>query len=633
MIVYNEEKCIRNSLKSFVEVSDEIIVVDTGSTDSTLTIAKDYNCKIIHHDWDDDFAKARNKGLAEASGQWILVLDADEILDSGSIPHLVSLINNSNSDAFSLIFYNYFGSFNKDYYFIDNSYRLFRNTGKIKFSGRIHEEITSTLDTDVLIRETSSIKVHHYGYLDEVIKSKKKTNRNLKILNKSLEENPNDFRSLYALAVENINKEQYVEAHSILNNLFYVLPKGSSYLPDILLKLIHLLLTLNRSIDGEVLLEKGLTMFPDFNELYSLKAEFALSRNNYLTAINHFESSLSIKNRKLYSHRAGIGSFYTAYQMGKLYESMLDIPAALSKYELALTFNPSFLPAFKRWVLLESISENNESLIFFLEEKKDLLTATQWIFSLRIQLLNDQYSRYTQIWDIAPDNIKKNILDEKFLLDGILLSRQGPKREAINFMRNHSSNTPWKTENVLLLWCLHVEAYGIEYALKNIQNIRAGNQIIKDLYHSFERSQEQTYSQYKNALIYTQSLLLDAKCHKAFMIFTEAFPELPLPLHHMMSLANMGIFYLDTFTKLVSHKSMIPIENLGYSYLLIKCKNFKAAKDILKEQIVLQPNYPLPKYLLTQVLGMQATRYMPQLELHEEQLLKNIPYVFTKFND
>ena len=633
MIVCNEETYIRTSLKSVSTIADEIILVDTGSTDSTLEIAKEFKCSIIFHSWDDDFAKARNKGLAEASGKWILVLDADEILDQESIPTLLTLISKSDSDAFSLIFQNYFGNYNKNQYFIDYSYRLFRNCNKIKFSGRIHEEITSALDAHGLIRKSSSIKVHHYGYLNEVIESKKKSKRNLSILSKSLIENPNDFRSLYAMAVEKINEEQYEEAYCVLNNLFHVLPRTSSYLPDILIKLIQILLIFNRIIEAEAFLEQGLTLFPDFNELHSLKAEIALSRSNYFTAIKYFESTLSIKNHKQYSHRAGVGSFYTAYQMGKLYEGILDVPAALSKYELALTFNPSFSPAFKRWVLLESISKNNENLVHFMEDKKNFLTGTQWIFSLRIQILCGRYSTYTEIWNMVPFTIRKSILDEKLLLDGILLSRQGAKLEAINFMLEHTSKTSGKTEYILLSWCLYLEEYGIDYAMKYIQSFRKENEIIANLCHSFEQSQGKKFRPNSNALLYTQSMLLDANCLNAFILFTEAFPDLPLPLHHVMTLANMKIFYLNTFTKLISDKNLTPLEEFAYSYLLIKCQKLNVAKGILKKQIVLQPTNPLPRYLLSQVLGMQAQSYIPKIELQKDHFLHDISYIFTKFND
>ena len=81
MIVKNEEANLGRCLESVKGVADEIIIVDTGSTDRTVEIARQHGAKIVSHQWDDDFAVARNVSLRAATSDWILVLDADEALD------------------------------------------------------------------------------------------------------------------------------------------------------------------------------------------------------------------------------------------------------------------------------------------------------------------------------------------------------------------------------------------------------------------------------------------------------------------------------------------------------------------------------------------------------------------------
>ncbi|MFB5764080.1 glycosyltransferase family 2 protein [Paenibacillus medicaginis] len=81
MIVKNEEPYLAQCLSSARSIVDEIIVVDTGSTDRSAAIASDYGAKVIHQPWDDSFSNARNRGLAEATCEWVLWLDADEVLD------------------------------------------------------------------------------------------------------------------------------------------------------------------------------------------------------------------------------------------------------------------------------------------------------------------------------------------------------------------------------------------------------------------------------------------------------------------------------------------------------------------------------------------------------------------------
>ena len=80
MIVKNEEDCLGRCLKSVCDHVDEIIIVDTGSTDGTVEIAKSYGARIYHHPWENDFSKHRNQSLSYATGDWIFILDADEEL-------------------------------------------------------------------------------------------------------------------------------------------------------------------------------------------------------------------------------------------------------------------------------------------------------------------------------------------------------------------------------------------------------------------------------------------------------------------------------------------------------------------------------------------------------------------------
>jgi len=94
LIVKNEERWLADCLKNIKPVTDEIILVDTGSSDQSCTIAKQYGAKIFHFEWQDDFAAARNFSLEQAAGNWILILDADEGISSREFSELQKLIKN-----------------------------------------------------------------------------------------------------------------------------------------------------------------------------------------------------------------------------------------------------------------------------------------------------------------------------------------------------------------------------------------------------------------------------------------------------------------------------------------------------------------------------------------------------------
>ena len=96
MIVRDEEKNLPRCLESVESVADELIIVDTGSKDNTISIAKDFGAKIFHFEWCDDFSAARNQYLKYATGNWILQIDADEELLLESVPHVMASLLNSS---------------------------------------------------------------------------------------------------------------------------------------------------------------------------------------------------------------------------------------------------------------------------------------------------------------------------------------------------------------------------------------------------------------------------------------------------------------------------------------------------------------------------------------------------------
>jgi glycosyltransferase involved in cell wall biosynthesis len=99
LIVRNEQELLPRCLDSVRGVVDEIILVDTGSTDNTIKIAETYGARIYHYVWSDDFAAARNVSLAQANCEWILVLDADEVLTESFCSHIKSFLQDSGCTA------------------------------------------------------------------------------------------------------------------------------------------------------------------------------------------------------------------------------------------------------------------------------------------------------------------------------------------------------------------------------------------------------------------------------------------------------------------------------------------------------------------------------------------------------
>lgn len=194
MIVKNEEKHLTNCLKSVENFVQEIVILDTGSTDKTVEIAKNFGAKVEHFQWNDNFADARNEALKYVTGDWVLVLDADEILIPEIIPDLKKAIATENNLVINLLRQE-IGSTSSPYSLLS---RLFRHHPEIKFSRPYHamidDSVTELLKKDSHWQITSfpDMAIRHYGYQPEVIKAKNKTIRAQKAMESYLKQNPND---------------------------------------------------------------------------------------------------------------------------------------------------------------------------------------------------------------------------------------------------------------------------------------------------------------------------------------------------------------------------------------------------------------------------------------------------------
>ena len=197
MIVKNEEKYLQGCLESVKDIVDEIVLVDTGSSDDTLEIAKKYNADIFHFEWINDFSAARNYALENSKGSWILYLDADERIDPNSVNEIKRITENPRKSAF----YCTVKSFDPEYG--DNSMRyirLFANNPGIKFSGKIHEQIQPSLVKSDYLLVNSIVLINHIGYDVPASERKLKAERNLSLLLKEYESTKSPY---YAFQLAN----------------------------------------------------------------------------------------------------------------------------------------------------------------------------------------------------------------------------------------------------------------------------------------------------------------------------------------------------------------------------------------------------------------------------------------------
>lgn len=191
--------------KSVHGVADELVVVDTGSTDSTVQIARSFGAAVVSSPWTGDFAAARNAGLKMAKGTWILILDADEELDAGSKEELLLCAEHTEYEAFFLRIHNHKGTSRTSQTITVNPIlRMFRNRPQYRFNGIIHEQIAGVIveATPAAAMHLSTVVIHHYGYADGVVAKKDKISRNVELLKEQLRLNPGDAFHHFNMAVE-----------------------------------------------------------------------------------------------------------------------------------------------------------------------------------------------------------------------------------------------------------------------------------------------------------------------------------------------------------------------------------------------------------------------------------------------
>jgi len=203
LIVKDEEDRLASCLESISDIADQIVVYDTGSTDSTPTLARSLGAEVIEGYWDDDFARARNEALSHCKGAWILWVDADEQL-VGEIRALRPLLwRSADKEAFALSIENLTGS-GVESQMIHVAVRIFRRSLG-HWWGRLHEQVW-TLDDRRPLEAThlDLVRIRHFGYMQSAMEGRNKAERNLRLARQAVEDSASQPPDQRAYAMMNL---------------------------------------------------------------------------------------------------------------------------------------------------------------------------------------------------------------------------------------------------------------------------------------------------------------------------------------------------------------------------------------------------------------------------------------------
>ncbi|WP_327908098.1 glycosyltransferase [Bacillus paramycoides] len=350
MIVKNEEKYISNCLESIKDVVDEIIIVDTGSTDQTIEICEKFTNNILNFAWNNSFADARNFGLKEAKGDWILWLDADEEIDSEDGKKLKDLLKGvTNEKLISMHLINYIGqekNINKTFHIAHT--RLFKNHMGFSFKYNIHEILNADeILGDIKEIKMFPIKIYHYGYLDSEVSDKNKHLRNLNLLEQELKKENHSPWIEYHIATEYYRIENYKKSFEYINDSIRGFIKDQKMPPSLLYKLKYSILLSLGSIEGAWPgINSAIKLYPDYVDLYFFKGVILFYKKQYDQALSVFEQCIEMgEGNLIHLTLKGVGGYLAQYYRGQCFEKKGDLENAKMTYNLVLSLAPDYKPA------------------------------------------------------------------------------------------------------------------------------------------------------------------------------------------------------------------------------------------------------------------------------------------------
>jgi glycosyltransferase involved in cell wall biosynthesis/thioredoxin-like negative regulator of GroEL len=362
MIVKDEEAMLPRSLAAVAEFVDELIVVDTGSSDRTIEIAESFGARILHHVWDGDFSAARNVGLDAATSDWLMYLDADEVLVDGEGERLRELLGHTWREAIFFTEVNHVGELEDGASVAHNALRLFRNRPEYRFEGRVHEQFAHKLPSLPERVEYTQVRIEHFGYLGAVRDAKGKSNRNLKLLERQVADGVDTPFLHFNLGSERAAAGDVAGSLVHLSRAWDQLTTDPDrlsygYFPSLGSRLVKALNANGRHDEAIAQADVVLGLLPGFTDVVLEQAMAHRSKGAAEQAIAHFERCLEMGDApSRYSATVGAGTFHARNLLAEMLIGAGRLDEAAAQLQRVLEDHPSFIGAVEPYarVLLRS---------------------------------------------------------------------------------------------------------------------------------------------------------------------------------------------------------------------------------------------------------------------------------------
>ncbi|WP_094606103.1 hypothetical protein SPSIL_007730 [Sporomusa silvacetica DSM 10669] len=406
IITKNEAMCISRCLQSVKDIVDEIIVVDTGSTDATVTIAEQFGTKVFHYSWGNDFAAVRNYALDQAKGDWIIFLDADEYIAAERIKNVRPIIEkvhgNRKIDAVRCQMKNLEGV-NGSLRSSNPSMRIFRSSKAIRYIGKVHEYILKREKPVSAINvDSQMLVIYHTGYSKTTITEK--IRRNTALLEEELKQGIVRRLTYYYLSDGYFQAGEYEKAIDFAQKAIKDMAqmnRDCDYKPyGILIESITHLKTFSEQ-EAIAICNEALGRFPHHPEIW-------LHQAYYYRSIGWYEKSLTsllkaVETNACYNDFNRSNDFYQCssmayFDIAQIYEMKNQSAQALDYYVKALQQEKSNQAAFGGLI---SIIRNQEPahVIYFLNtlyeiaDERDIRFLVENLSRLKVKIVLDYYHK------------------------------------------------------------------------------------------------------------------------------------------------------------------------------------------------------------------------------------------------
>lgn len=396
MIVKNEEDNLPRCLESVKDIVDEMVIVDTGSTDSTIDIAKRYGATVYEFPWNGSFSDARNHSLKHAGCDWILMMDADEEMDRSSHAAVKAIVEDKDNDTDA--YYGesicYAGDTQGFDTILNLNLRLVRNGKGYFFTQPIHEQLWSNIyekNPNAKVLE-ADIKVYHYGYLKKDMLTHKKQDRNMEILKKQLEDDPDNAFINFNLANEyNICGDNLKAIYYYEKAYKFCSPKHG-FTSKLLLRMTACHMSLGQMEDAIRIAAEGLIYYPDFTDLELMIGVINTNMRRYTVAIRQFERCIDMGEASCNLRViGGAGTYKACHFLADIYCDLEDYAKSEEWCKKALGFKKDYVPAFNRLLKVYCSMELGQKALAASIEKMRYLGYDDFDSIVYVNLMSEKY--------------------------------------------------------------------------------------------------------------------------------------------------------------------------------------------------------------------------------------------------